>query len=64
MSHPISKVGAEILARRFYRTVIERKESIYKAVRQVRLELFAHTDSLPPSDWLTPVLYSRDSESI
>jgi CHAT domain len=64
MSHPISKVGAEILTRRFYRTVVERKESIYKAVRQVRLELFAHTDSLPPSDWLTPVLYSRDYESI
>jgi CHAT domain-containing protein len=64
MSHPISKMGAEILTRRFYRTVVERKESIYKAVRQVRLELFAHTDSLPPSDWLTPVLYSRDSESI
>jgi CHAT domain-containing protein len=64
MSHPISKLGAEILTRRFYRTVVERKESIYKAVRQVRLELFAHMDSLPPSDWLTPVLYSRDSEMI
>jgi hypothetical protein len=64
MSHPISKLGAEILTRRFYRTVVDRKESIYKAVRQVRLELFAHTDSLPPSDWLTPVLYSRDSEMI
>jgi|GEM_PF-5101655 len=64
ISHPISKMGAEILTKRIYRTVVERQESIYKAVRQVRLELFAHRDSLPPSDWLTPVLYSRDSQTI
>ncbi|NEP59363.1 MAG: CHAT domain-containing protein [Symploca sp. SIO2G7] len=62
MSHPISKMGAEIFTRRIYRTVVERQENIYKAVRQVRLELFAHRDSLPPSDWFTPVLYSRDSQ--
>ncbi len=64
MSHPISKMGAEILTRRIYRTVVERQESIYKAIRQVRLELFAHIDSLPPSDWFTPVLYSRDYQTI
>ncbi|NER19258.1 MAG: CHAT domain-containing protein [Symploca sp. SIO1C2] len=63
MSHPISKMGAEIFTKRIYRTVIERQESIYKAVRQVRLELFAHRDLLPPSDWFTPVLYSRESQA-
>ncbi len=62
MSHPISKIGAELFTRRLYRTVIDRKESIGKAVRLIRLELFAHSDDLLPSDWLTPVLYSRDRQ--
>ena len=60
MSHPISKNGAELFTRRLYRTIIDRKESVGKAIRLARLELFAHSDDLLPSDWLTPVLYSRD----
>jgi hypothetical protein len=63
MSHPISKIGAEILTRRLYRTLTSKGGSPYKAIRQIRLELFAHTDFLPPSDWLTPVLYLRDSNN-
>ena len=63
MSHPISKIGAEIFARRLYRTVIDRKESVSKAIRLARLELFAHSNDLLPSDWLTLVLYSRDLQS-
>ena len=62
MSHPISKIGAEIFTRRLYRTVIDRKESVSMAIRLARLELFAHSNDLLPSDWLTPVLYLRDSQ--
>lgn len=64
MSHPISKIGAEILVRRFYRVVAIQGETIAKAMRQTRLELYAHMNSLLPSDWLAPVLYSRGSLSI
>jgi CHAT domain-containing protein len=59
MSHPISKVGASVLARRLYHVLINKRGSIDKAVRQARLELFAHMDDLLPTDWMTPVLYSR-----
>ncbi len=63
MSHRISKIGAAILTRRLYRAIIEREESVNKAIRQVRLELFAHAEtdlgSIYPSDWLTPILYLR-----
>lgn len=63
MSHPISKIGAEILIRRLYHVVVIQGETIVKAMRQIRLELYAHIDSLLPSDWLAPVLYSRGSLS-
>ena len=59
MSHPISKIGAEILAKRLYRVVMEQNQTVNKAMRQARLELYAHSDDLLPTDWLTPILYSR-----
>jgi hypothetical protein len=59
MSHPISKRGGGILARRIYRVLLKQRLPVTTAMRQVRLELFAHADHLLPSDWLTPVLYSR-----
>ncbi len=62
MSHPISKAGASVLARRLYYVLISRHRTIEEAVRQARLELFAHIDDLLPSDWMTPVLYSRTAE--
>jgi len=63
MSHPISKPGASVLARRLYQVLSTKKGPIEKAVRQARLELFAHMDDLLPSDWMTPILYSRTKES-
>jgi hypothetical protein len=59
MAHPISKRGGGILTRRLYRVLVEQHRPLTTAMRQVRLELFAHSDNLLPSDWLTPVLYSR-----
>lgn len=64
MSHPISKAGAEIFAKRLYRVILSEGGTLARAVRQTRLELFAHSHDLLPSDWLSPVLYSRGKESL
>jgi hypothetical protein len=64
MSHPISKVGAEIFAKRLYKVILTQGETIARAMRQIRLELFAHSADLLPSDWISPVLYSRGFEAL
>jgi hypothetical protein len=63
MSHPISKAGAEIFAKRLYKVILSQGGTIARAVRQIRLELFAHSGDLLPSDWFSPVLYSRGYEA-
>ncbi|QTD49618.1 CHAT domain-containing protein [Sulfidibacter corallicola] len=59
MSHPVSKIATEMLSRRLYIGLLQQGQSIARAMRQARLELFAHNDTLLPSDWFAPVLYSR-----
>jgi hypothetical protein len=59
MSHPISKKGAALMTSRLYQVMITQRSDVRTAMRQVRLELFAYMDALLPSDWFSPILYSR-----